>query len=68
MHIKHLGEYIHIKYEVNYMENKKKEKTEFLKQISNMDKDELQKMLNKNYKRVKKIYPVVQIKKKNNDS
>lgn len=44
----------------------KKEKTEFLKQISSMNKDEIQKLLNDKYKRVKKIYPVVQLKPKEN--
>ena len=49
------------------------DRTEFLKKISSMNREEIQEMLNNKVKRIKKIYPAVIISSKkdkgdNNDS
>ena len=41
----------------------KNEKSEFLKKLVKMDREEIEKKLNENVKRVKKIYPVVKLKR-----
>lgn len=48
---------------MNLQEAKKDTRTEFLKEISSMTREEITAFMNKNHTRVKKIYPMVFIGK-----